>query len=136
MAAVIARILLAGLGALLIEASLRKMEHRTAFATAVRSWRFVPAGLRSSVVPLLPRAEAVAGGLVLWASVSGHGVWTASLAAASLFAAFALIQTVLVAFSQNAECGCFGHPEPVSRASIARPTALGLLAVISLLLTA
>lgn len=96
-------VLRVGLGLLFVLASLDKIAHPAAFATAVANYRILPEILVNPTAILLPWIEAVAG-LALACGVLTRG---AALVVASLMAVFCTAIAANLVRGIDVACGCF-----------------------------
>jgi uncharacterized membrane protein YphA (DoxX/SURF4 family) len=86
----------------------------------------VPAPLTRAVAYLLPAAELLIAGSLLFVQFS----WVGAIGAAGLLLLFTIGMLVQLAKGNAPDCHCFGqiHSEPVGKASIVRNAALLMLA--------
>ncbi|TVR31657.1 MAG: hypothetical protein EA390_06020 [Balneolaceae bacterium] len=95
------------LGALLIIAGYLKVQDNTALFESVAYIAWIPIGLKSLVIDLLPWVEILVGGLLV-VNVMGKLVIPA---AALIYMSFFLFAIYGMGTGIEGDCGCFGDPE-------------------------
>lgn len=95
------------LGALLVIAGYLKVQDNTALFESVAYITWIPIGLKSLVIDLLPWVEIFVGGLLV-VNVMGNLVMPA---AAAIYMSFFLFAIYGFGAGIEGDCGCFGDPE-------------------------
>jgi uncharacterized membrane protein YphA (DoxX/SURF4 family) len=95
------------LGALLVIAGYLKMQDNTALFESVAYITWIPIGMKSLVIDLLPWVEIIVGGLLV-VNVIGKFVIPA---AALIYMSFFLFAIYGLGAGIEGDCGCFGDPE-------------------------
>jgi len=116
------------LGGVFIYAGFSKgypVEHRHQFEITLSTYQLLPVWAVIAVAAVLPWLEMALGALLL---VGWKLRYVASFAAL-LLGAFIAAMGITYARGIQADCGCFGFGEPISAMTLARDSALFLMAV-------
>jgi hypothetical protein len=116
----------AALVAVFVASAMGKVRNPRAFSSALESYGWIPAAVRSVLIPAVPAIELVLVAGLVFPATRVFAAWSA----AAVLLAFAAVLVRALVEGRKADCGCFGssQDEPVSWFSVARNALLIALA--------
>lgn len=111
------------LGSIFLLGGLSKLPRRREFAEAIERYRLLPRGLVKPVAELLPAAEVLAGGALLF----GLGLQIVASLVALMLAVFTIAVSTALLQGREIDCGCFSTVSPQRITWLAVGRNLGLL---------